>query len=224
MRRREFIAGLGGAAVWPLTARAQQAERTRRVGMLALGFLRSQSPPPLEVRALRDSLRSLGWIEDRNLQLDVRYSSELDAYADELVRLAPEVIITVSLLATRAVQQRTRSIPIVFAGVADPIAGGLVKSLARPEGNTTGITNLYESIGGKWVTLLKDAVPSVARVGIVISPGSRGAYVSAIEEAATALHLQAIRISYDAEAELERAVEAFAAEPNGSLIAHPPPP
>jgi putative ABC transport system substrate-binding protein len=120
------------------------------------------------------------------------------------------------------VQQRTQSIPIVFAGLADPIEGGVVKSLARPEGNTTGITNLYESIGGKWVTLLKDTAPSVARVGIVIFLGTRDAYVSAIEEAATALHLQAIKIPFGTAAELERAVDAFAAEPNGSLIVHPP--
>jgi putative ABC transport system substrate-binding protein len=227
IRRREFIAGIGGAAVWALAAGAQQAERTRRVGMLALG---SQSATPLIVRALRDGLRSLGWIEDRNLQLDVRYSSdakELDAYADELVRLAPEVIITASLVATSAVQQRTRTIPIVFAGVGDAIASGLVKSLARPEGNTTGITNLYSSIGGKWVSLLKDTVPSVARVGIVIGliagPARDGpGYVSEIEAAAAALHLQAFRIPYGTAAELERAVDAFATEPNASLIVRPP--
>ncbi len=226
MRRREFIAGIGGAAVWALAAGAQQAERTRRVGILSFGFQGPQSAPlPLPIRVLRDSLRSLGWIEDRNLQLDVRYTSDakaVDAYADELVSSAPEVIVTISQLATRAVQQRTRSIPIVFAGVADPIEGGLVKSLARPEGNTTGITNLYESIGGKWVSLLRETVPSVAQVGIVISPGSKGAYVSEIEAAAVALHLQAIRIPYDTATELERAVDAFAAVSNGSLITHPP--
>ena len=224
MRRREFIAGLAGAAAWSAGAWAQQGERIRRVGILVFGFPQS-APPPLPVRILRDSLRSLGWIEDRNLQLDVRYTSDLkavDTYADELVRLAPEVIVTVTLLATTAVQQRTQSIPIVFAGVADPIEGGLVKSLAHPEGNTTGITNLYQSIGGKWVNLLKESVPSVARVGIVMSPGTRGFFVSAIEEAATALHLQAIRIPYETATKLERAVDAFAAEPNGSLITHPP--
>src|SRR5258708_9962101 len=175
MRRRYFIMALTSAMalseIWP-AAGAQQAERIRRVGMLSFGFGGSQSGPRPIVRALRDSIRSLGWIEDRNPQLDARFTIDakaVDAYADELVSLAPEVIVTATLLATRAVQQRTRSIPIVFAGGGDPIEGGLVKSLARPEGNTTGIANLYSSIGGKWVSLLKDTVPSVARVGIVIS-------------------------------------------------------
>ncbi len=233
MRRRYFIMALTSAMalseIWP-AAGAQQAERIRRVGMLSFGFGGSQSGPPPIVRALRDSLRSLGWIEDRNLQLDARFTIDakaVDAYADELVSLAPEVIVTATLLATRAVQQRTRSIPIVFAGGGDPIEGGLVKSLARPEGNTTGIANLYSSIGGKWVSLLKDTVPSVARVGIVISlsggsvRGGAG-YVSEIEAAAAALHLQAIRIPYGTAAELERAVDAFATEPNASLIVRPP--
>jgi putative ABC transport system substrate-binding protein len=210
---------MASSTIW-FSAGAQQAERTRRVGVLLLGFA---SFP----RALRDSLRSLGWIEDQNLQLDVRYTTDakaVDAYADELVRLAPEVILTSTHLATRAVQQRTRSIPIVFAGVGDPIEDGLVNNVARPEGNTTGVTNLYSSLGGKWVSLLKDTVPSIARVGIVINPMLvfRGGYLSAIEEAATALHLQAIKISYDAAAELEHGVDAFAAEPNGSLIVPPP--
>jgi putative ABC transport system substrate-binding protein len=170
MKRREFIAGLTSAmassTIWP-SAGAQQAERTRRVGVLVLGST--------AFSALRDGLKSLGWTEDRNLQLDVRISSEakaIDAYADEMVRLAPEVILTSGYLATRAVQQRTRSIPIVFAGVGDPIENGVVNNLARPEGNTTGVTNLYSSIGGKWVSLLKDTVPSIARVGIVINPST----------------------------------------------------
>jgi putative tryptophan/tyrosine transport system substrate-binding protein len=230
MRRREFIAGLGGAVAWPLASGAQQAERIRRVGMLSFGLGGPQSGRPAIMRALRDGLRSLGWTEDRNLQLDERHTSDakaVDAYADELVSLAPEVIVTATLLATRAVQQRTRSIPIVFAGAGDPIEGGLVKSLARPEGNTTGIANLYSPIGGKWVSLLKDIVPSVARVGIVIGliggpPRDGPGYVSEIEAAAAALHLQAIRIPYGTAAELERAVDAFATEPNASLIVRPP--
>jgi len=233
MLRRHFIAALTSAMAISticLPAGAQQAERIRRVGVLSFGLPGLQSAPPPILSALRDSLRSLGWIEDRNFQLDARFTNDakaVDSYADELVRLAPEVIVTTTLLATRAVQQRTRSIPIVFAGVGDPIEGGLVKSLARPEGNTTGISNLYSSIGGKWVSLLKDTVPSVARVGIVIGlnggPTRDGpGYVSEIEAAAAALHLQAIRIPYSTAAELERTVDAFAAEPNAGLIVRPP--
>src|SRR5258708_16650982 len=144
MRRREFIAGIGGAAVWALAAGAQQAERTRRVGILSFGFQGPQSAPlPLPIRVLRDSLRSLGWIEDRNLQLDVRYTSDakaVDAYADELVRSAPEVIVTLSQLATRAVHQRTLSIPIVFAGVPNPLEDVLVTISSTPERHTTRLT------------------------------------------------------------------------------------
>jgi putative tryptophan/tyrosine transport system substrate-binding protein len=143
MRRREFIAGLGSAAgayvAVPRVARAQQDTRVRRLAVLMI--MRENWATWLRIY-LRDALKSLGW---RNLQLDVRVSSDgkaIDAYADELVRLAPEVILTSSYLATRAVQQRTRSIPIVFAGVGDPTQGGLVKNLARPEGNITGATNL----------------------------------------------------------------------------------
>src|SRR5258708_16617485 len=139
MRRREFIAGIGGAAVWALAAGAQQAERTRRVGILSFGFQGPQSAPlPLPIRVLRDSLRSLGWIEDRNLQLDVRYTRDakaVDAYADELVSSAPEVIVTISQLATRAMHQRSRSIPIVFAGVAYPTKRALMKLFSPPHGN-----------------------------------------------------------------------------------------
>jgi putative ABC transport system substrate-binding protein len=145
---REFIARLGPVAL-PLASHAQQPERIRRVGVLLFGPFASLPPP------LRDSLKSLGWIEDHNLQLDVRYTSDakvVGAYADELVRLAPEVIVTSTDRATSAVQQRTRSIPIVFAGVGDPTESGLVNNLARPEGNTTGVTNLYSSIGGKSVS------------------------------------------------------------------------
>jgi putative tryptophan/tyrosine transport system substrate-binding protein len=226
MRRRHFITALTGAmassTVWP-SADAQQAERPSRVGVL---FLVPQSQLASILLALRDGLKSLGWTEDRNLQLYVRNhptdAKVIEAYADELVRLAPEVIVTSSYLATRAVQQRTRTIPIVFVAVGDPIENGLVKSLTRPEGNSTGVTNLYSSIGGKWASVLKDFVPSVARVGIVIIRSARPGYVSAIEAEAAALRLQAIRIPYGTAAELERAVDAFAAEPNGSLIVHPP--
>src|SRR5215469_10850911 len=147
MRRREFIAGLGGAVAWPLTARAQQSERIRRVGFLhpfpdgPYGF----TP---RVVALRQGLARLGWIEGRNLRLDLYPGpqEQVDDRAAELVRSAPDVIVVFGA-ATRPVQQRTRTIPIVFVAFGDPVQGGLAESIARPEGNVTGFTNLFPSIG-----------------------------------------------------------------------------
>src|SRR6266404_6992156 len=155
MRRREFITLLGGSAAWPIAVRAQQGERVRRIGMLtASGEFQATA-------AFRDGLAKLGWVEARNLRIDVRFGGDdadrIRAYAAELVSLAPDVIVTGTVAVTRAVQQQTQTIPIVITGAADPVANGIVRSLARPEGNTTGVTNLYLSIGGKWLELLKEA-------------------------------------------------------------------
>jgi putative tryptophan/tyrosine transport system substrate-binding protein len=165
MKRREFIAGLGGAVAWPLAARAQQAERVRRIGILSRGDTTD--------RILQgDWLAKLGWIEGRNVRFD-RFSADdpdrLRVLAGELVRLAPDVIVVVSLPATRMVLQQTRTIPIVFSTVGDPVAGGLLQDIARPEGNVTGITSLYQSIGGKWLQLLKEAAPRIARVAHIFN-------------------------------------------------------
>jgi putative tryptophan/tyrosine transport system substrate-binding protein len=178
------------------------------------------------IAELRDGLKNLGWIEGRNLRLEIRYAAdpkEIGPYADELVKFAPDVIVVGTSLMTATVQQRTRTIPIVFIGVGDPVEGGMVKSLARPEGNTTGITNLFFSIGSKWLEFIKDAAPGVARAAILLSRDTRVAgYVASIEAAGTALGVQTIRTPYGNAAELERVIDAFAAEPNGSLILHPP--
>src|ERR1700730_13850636 len=152
IRRREFVILLGGTAAGPLAARAQD-ERTRRVGLLmGDGSL-------VLISQFRDGMARLGWVEGRNLQIDLRVASDVGrfrTYAAELVSFAPEVIVAITVAATRAVQQQTQTAPIVIAGVGDPVANGIVKRLARPEGNTTGITNLFASIGGKWLQLLKE--------------------------------------------------------------------
>jgi putative ABC transport system substrate-binding protein len=217
MRRRDFVTGLGSAAAGPVLARAQQGERVRRVGMLAaatedVATLPKYFPP---------ALQKLGWIEGRNLKLDVRYGAS-DAnlyrtYAAELVSLKPDVIVTSTEASTKAVQQQTQTIPIVFTAVGDPIAAGIVKSVARPEGNTTGVTGGFSSIGGKWVQLLKEAVPRIERVANVYNPERRRqeGFSTSIEEAAHSLGLQVIRIYA---VEFERAIEAFAAKPNGGVI------
>jgi putative tryptophan/tyrosine transport system substrate-binding protein len=221
MKRREFIAGLGGAVAWPLAARAQQAERVRRIGILSRGDTTD--------RILQgDWLAKLGWIEGRNVRFD-RFSADdpdrLRVLAGELVRLAPDVIVVISLPATRMVLQQTRTIPIVFSTVGDPVAGGLLQDIARPEGNATGITNQYQSLGGKWLELLKEAAPRTTRVAIMFAPENvNDQYFGVIDAAADALAVKAIRTPYRTAAELERAIDAFAVEPNGGLVMVPPPP
>jgi putative ABC transport system substrate-binding protein len=161
-------------------------------------------------------------IDGRNLRLDARFGAfdadRYRAYAAELVSLKPDVIVTVGAGATKAVQQQTQTIPIVFFGLGDPLAGGIVKSVTRPEGNTTGVTEGFSSIGGKLVELLKKAAPRIERVADIQSQFIEGDWSNLIEEAARSLGLQAVRISARNAVEFERAIEAFAGAPNGGLI------
>jgi putative ABC transport system substrate-binding protein len=160
LRRREFIAGLGGAAPWPLAAGAQQGERVRRVGVLSLGTEADQ----LALRNLiYEELQKLGWIEGRNLRVDYRFGAELDrirAAAADLVRLASDAIFTPSGVTFAAVQEETRKTPIVFV-LGDAAAGGRVKNIAHPEGNATGFAAAFSSLGGKWLELLKEVAPNI---------------------------------------------------------------
>jgi putative tryptophan/tyrosine transport system substrate-binding protein len=228
MRRREFIGILGSTAAWPFAAHAQQDGRMRRIGI----FKRGAEADHLiqeQWRALLEGLAKLGWIDGRNVRFEVRVVAEdpdrVRMHAEELVRSAPDVIAVGSLVTTRALLEWTRTIPIVFANVGDPVAGGLLKNIARPEGNATGITSQYQSIAGKWLELLKEAAPSITRVALVFVPGIVAeSYFASIDSAAQALGIKAIRTPYRNAAELERAVEAFAVEPNGGLLMVPPPP
>jgi len=222
MRRRAFIAGLCGATAWPFVARAQQDGRMRRIGILLRG-------DPTDRILHGDWLEKLGWIEGRNVRFGRRFSADdpdrLRALADELVRLAPDVIVVVSLPATRLVLQRTRTIPIVFINVGNPVASGLLKNIARPEGNATGITSTYQSLGGKWLELLKEAAPHIARAALIFTPENvNDQYFGMINAAAEVLAMKAVRTPYSNAAELQRAIDAFAAEPNGGLLMVPPPP
>jgi putative tryptophan/tyrosine transport system substrate-binding protein len=224
MRRRDFIVGLGSAAAWPLVARAQQGQRVRRIGLLSFAADDS-SLQRSATRAFGEELGKLGWIEGRNLKIDLRFGAgdpnRTRAYAAELVSLGPDVIFTSFRIATIAVQQQTQTIPIIFAGVGDPSAG-VVRNLARPEGNTTGFTNLNASTGGKWPELLKEVAPSVARAGLVFNAGApTSAYIPYIEAAARSLAVQTITIPIRDEAGIEPAFRAFALEPKGGLIVLP---
>ena len=218
LRRRDFIAGLGGAAAEPVLARAQQV--VRRVGVLA----NDAEDTAIVPKYLPPALQKLGWIEGRNLTIDVRYGASdvslYRPYAAELVGLKPDVIVTGGVAATTAVQQQTQTIPIVFGSVGDPIAAGIVKSLAHPEGNATGITAGFNSLGGKLVQLLKEAVPRIERVADLYFPTlqPQDGFSTSIEEAAHSLGLQVLRIPYRNPLEFERAIEGFAAEPNRGVI------
>jgi putative ABC transport system substrate-binding protein len=227
MRRREFTILIGGAAVWPLAARAQQDGRVRRVGVL---LFRSESDPEYQawLAALRQKLQELGWIEGRNLRLDVRFDAadlvRMRGIAQELVGLAPDVIVVSSSAGTRALQEQTQTVPIVFTHVGDPVASGVVRSIARPEGNVTGVTNLFPSIAGKWVELLKEAAPHVVRVALVFNPElpATERYLAEIEAAAAVLAIKAIRTPVRGAAEIEGAIHLFAISQNGGLIMVPP--
>jgi putative ABC transport system substrate-binding protein len=217
MKRRDFITLIGAAAAaWPLAARAQQpALPVRRVGVLSQPLIGSD----YEVQKLiYEELQKLGWIEGRNLRLDYRFGAaepDMRATAADLVRLAPDVIFTPSAAAFYAVQQETRTIPIVFL-LGD--AAGRVKNIARPEGNATGVAAAFNSLGGKWLELLKEAAPNVTRVAFLVPPGPLAQTVPSAEAAASALRVQLFTIPVNDVADIRAAIERFAAESNGGLI------
>src|SRR5215475_2010652 len=199
MKRREFMALVGGAATWPLAARAQQDRRVRRLGFV-IGRAENDVLSQASKIAFQEALGKFGWIEGSNLRIDVRYAADdlnrLRAYAAELVSLSPDVIVTSAAIATRAVQQQTQTIPIVFVGGGDPAVIGLVRNIARPEGNTTGFSGPEPLIASKWLELLKEAAPHMTRVAITfnteLAPTAQR-YISLIEAAAPTLGVQAIK-------------------------------
>jgi ABC-type uncharacterized transport system substrate-binding protein len=228
MKRRDFISLLGGAAAWPLAGGAQQPGRMRYVGALIGG--RGNDPVTQGyANAFRDGLAKLGWIEGRNLRLDLRFGSgdpeHIRSIAAEVVRLRPEVIFVSTGTATRAVQQETNTIPIIFVGPSAEAT--IVQNIARPQGNTTGFPVLYASVAGKWVELLKEADPRIARVALVTNPEpqptrvSGAEYLVSIAAASSALGVMVMEAPIGTAAEFERAIDVFSAEPNGGLIALP---
>jgi putative ABC transport system substrate-binding protein len=229
MRRRDFITLFGGAAAWPLAARAQQANGVRRVGWLDSGDGIDEASQANRA-ALPEALAKLGWIEGRNLKIEQRFSADnanrLRAAAVELVSLAPDAIVASGAAATRAVQLATQIIPIVFTGGGDAAANGLVKDIARPEGNTTGFSSTEPTAGSKWLELLKEAAPRLGRILIVFNSElarSGPNYVATIEPAARALAVQTVMAPFRDAVELVRSIDAFASKPNGGLMMLPPP-
>jgi putative tryptophan/tyrosine transport system substrate-binding protein len=225
--RRKFLATLGGAAAaWPLAAHAQQSERVRRVGVLA-AFAESDPEAKTWLRAFQEGLHRLGWEQGRNIRIEYRLpGSDQDRQrtdAAELVGMTPDVLFAASTAALSALNRATRSLPIVFVQVSDPVKLGFVASLARPGGNITGFANFEHRIGGKWLDLLKDTAPGRKRVAIIFDPDnpSQIAYLEAIEAAAPSFGVQLTRADVRNAAEIERAINAFAQQPNGALLVAP---
>ena len=197
IRRREFIAGLGGAAAWPVVARAQQADRLRRIGVLTAG---DENDPvrKISISTFTQALADLGWSDGRNVRMDLRwYGNDIDrarALAQELVSLQPDIIVTSGSPGTIAVQRETRTIPIVFANATDPVASGIVAQLDRPSGNTTGFATNEATMGGKWLELLAEIAPGLKRASIMFNPELPPAstYRPSLETAARSLKVELI--------------------------------
>src|SRR5215475_6792384 len=192
MRRREFITLLSGATTWPLVARAQQSEQMRRIAVL-MPFAKGHPEGQAGNAAFLQELQKLGWTEGRNLQIEYRWETgDLLKAATELVASSPDVILSSSTPAVAALQQPTRTVPIVFTQVADPVSGGFVTNLAKPGGNITGFTNFDYGIGAKWVELLKEIAPHVNRVGVVRDPSTTVSIgmLAAIQSAARSFGLE----------------------------------
>ena len=226
MKRREFITLLGGTAVaWPLAARAQQPERMRLIGVL-MGYAESDSEAQAQIAAFRDGLQKLGWIEGRNTRIDTRWATPTNAaamqqFAVELVALQPEVILASTTPTTTALLQQTRTIPIVFATVGDPIGSGFVASFPRPGGNVTGFVTIEGSLGGKWLELLKEIAPHVNRVAFLLNPATATyaeSYLNAFKAAAASVAVEAIAAPVHDRSEFDTVIAAQAREPNSGLI------
>jgi ABC-type uncharacterized transport system substrate-binding protein len=223
MRRREFITLIGSATVWPLAVQAQQSEHVRRIGVL-MPF--TPGDPEAEARksVLERTLNQSGWKVGQNLQIDYHFAGgsaePLRSHAAEVVALTPDVIVTIGSLTVAPVQQATRTIPIVFTNLADPVGAGFVQSLAQPGGNTTGFTNFDYSMSGKWVELLKQIAPSVTRAAVLrdhVTAAGIGQF-AAIQSVAQSIGFELVPISVRDVGEIERGVAAFARAPNGGLI------
>jgi putative ABC transport system substrate-binding protein len=223
MRRREFVAGVLGAAAWPLAASAQQDDRMRRVGVL-LPATADDAGFQAWIGAFLQALALLGWTTGRNVRIDTRWATtnaaEIRRHAAELAALAPDVILASGTSTVGPMLQVTRTVPIVFPTVVDPVGAGFVDSLARPGGNATGFLLFEYSLSGKWLELLKEIAPSVTRVAVLRDPAqpSGVGQFGVIQAVAPALRVEVNPINMRDAGEIERAVAAFARAPNGGLI------
>jgi ABC-type uncharacterized transport system substrate-binding protein len=226
MRRREFILALGSAAAWPLAARAQQSGETRRLVVIS-STAGNDTEGQARIAMLRQTLEQLGWIVGRNLLIDYRWAGgdaeRARVHAAEAVALAPDAILGNGSVIIAALKQATQSIPIIFVLVTDPVGDGFVTTLARPGNNISGFTHFEHAIAGKWVGLLSEAVPRLARVAVIQNPTNPtwAGYLSAIAAIASSVGVQVISAGVHGPGEIAPVVEAFAREPNGAIVVLP---
>jgi putative ABC transport system substrate-binding protein len=227
MNRRDFIAGLGGAAAsWPLAARAQQGDRVRRIGVL-MPFDENDPEGKLRYSSFTQALADLGWTDGRNVRMDLRWghadTNRIRALAQELVGLQPDIIVTNGTPATVALQRETRTIPIVFVNVTDPVASRIVAGLNRPSGNITGFADLESPMGGKWLELLSEIAPGLKRAAIMFNPDTApvSAFIPSFETAALSLKVVPIMAPVHGYVEIETAIIALGREPGGGLVVMP---
>lgn len=228
MRRRQFITLIGSAAAWPLAARAQSSNRMRRIGVL-MGYAESDPEAKGFFTGFMQTLADLGWIDGRNLQMNVRWApgsvDRMRSFAKELVELHPDVILANSTPVTAALQRETRTIPIVFAVASDPVGSGFVASLARPGGNITGFSIAEPSLPGKWMELLMEITPGLQRAAMMFNPDT-AAYVSSyylpsFEAAAQSLKVAPITARVRSDVEIETVITSLGREPGGGLLVMP---
>jgi putative ABC transport system substrate-binding protein len=223
MKRREFITLLGGTAAWPLAARAQQPERMRRIGVL-MPFSAADAEQQTRMAAFSQGLAILGWTIGHNVRIDARWATanaaEIRRHAAELVALAPDVILAVGTSTVGPLLQTTRTVPIVFPAVGDPVGAGFVDSLARPGGNVTGFMSYEYALSGKWLELLKEIEPSIKRVAVLRDAATTVGPVQfgVIQAMAPSLRVEVNPINLRDAGEIERAIAVFAGSPNGGLI------
>jgi ABC-type uncharacterized transport system substrate-binding protein len=226
MRRRGFIFGASATVLWPACAFSQQPDRMRRIGVLMAA---SENDPEYRayLAAFEEGLHKLGWSEGRSIRIDHRWAPDVELmqrYAKELVGLKPDLILSQNTPTTASTLQQTRTIPIIFTNVSDPVGSGFVASLARPSGNVTGFINMEASLGGKWLELLKEIAPRVVRVAFLFNPETATYaeyYLKTLKAAAASLAVEAIAAPVHDISELESVIAAQAREPNGGLIALP---